>query len=208
MKLYVEGGGDSKGLKIACRKGFSEFLKKVASLKGKMPRIVACGSRQNAYKSYCMAIQSGEDALVLVDSEAPVAANCRQDNCPSCWKPWQHLKKCQGDQWEKPYRGRDKDCHLMVQCMEAWFLADRKALQGFFKQGFNENALPSQEKEIESVDRKNIYKSLSKATKYCKTKTQYDKGKHSFQILACISPDLIAAASPWAKRFLDILKGK
>lgn len=64
MKLYVEGGGDSAALKTACRAGFSEFLSK-AGLKGKMPRIVACGSRQNAYDSFCTAINSGEDQINL-----------------------------------------------------------------------------------------------------------------------------------------------
>ena len=47
VKLYVAGSGDAKPLKTACRKGFSEFLKKVG-LTGRMPRIVACGSRENA----------------------------------------------------------------------------------------------------------------------------------------------------------------
>jgi hypothetical protein len=28
VKLYVEGGGNAKPLKTACRNGFSEFLKK------------------------------------------------------------------------------------------------------------------------------------------------------------------------------------
>lgn len=43
MKIYVEGGGDSKELKTRCRRGFSNFFEK-AGLKGRMPRVVACGS--------------------------------------------------------------------------------------------------------------------------------------------------------------------
>lgn len=50
-KLYVEGGGDSKTLKTACRKGFRSFLGK-AGLTGRLPRIVAGGSRRNAYESF------------------------------------------------------------------------------------------------------------------------------------------------------------
>ena len=47
LHLYVEGGGDSKVLRTACRRGFSEFLAK-AGLQGHMPRIVACGGRSQA----------------------------------------------------------------------------------------------------------------------------------------------------------------
>lgn len=206
MKLYVEGGGDSNMLKTACRAGFSDFLSK-AGLKGKMPRIVACGSRQNAYDSFCTAINTGEDALLLVDSEASVSADCQQGDAEN-WKPWHHLKNRQGDQWDKPENVDDADCHLMVQCMEAWFLADRDTLQSFFGQGFNANALPAAGNRIESVAKEQIYQALSATTKNCKTKAKYGKGEHSFKLLALISPDRVTAASPWAKRFIDITGDK
>ena len=66
MKLYVEGGGDAAALKTACREGFAKFLGK-AGLAGRMPRIVACGSRADAYDSFCTAIGNGEAAMLLVD---------------------------------------------------------------------------------------------------------------------------------------------
>lgn len=207
MKLYVEGGGDSSTLKTACRAGFSDFLSK-AGLKGKMPRIVACGSRRNAYDSFCTAVDSGEDALLLVDSEAPVPADCQQGDDPKSWNPWQHLKNRQGDQWDRPGSADGKDCHLMVQCMEAWFLADRTNLQGFFGQGFNTKSLPPEGNQIESVAKEQIYRALSAASRSCKTKAKYGKGEHSFKLLALLSPDRVTAASPWARRFVDITKEK
>ena len=158
MKLYVEGGGDSNTLRTACRNGFSEFLSK-AGLKGNMPRIVACGSRQNAYDSFCTAIKSGEKALLLVDSESAVAAGCQKGKDEN-WQPWSHLRNRQGDKWDEPAEDCDGDCHLMVQCMEAWFLADREVLQSFFGQGFNVGSLPALAKEIESVDKRRIYQAL------------------------------------------------
>jgi hypothetical protein len=207
VKLYVEGGGDSTALKTACRAGFSEFLSK-AGLKGKMPRIVACGSRQNAYDSFCTAINIGENALLLVDSEASVSTDCQLGDAES-WKPWQHLKNRQGDRWDKPDNAEDAHFHLMVQCMEAWFLADRDTLQNFFGQGFNANALPAAENNrIESVAKEQIYQSLSAATKNCKTKAKYGKGEHSFKLLALISPERVTASSPWAKRFIEVAKQK
>lgn len=204
MKLYVEGGGESNMLKTACRAGFSQFLSK-AGLKGKMPRIVACGSRQNAYDSFCTAIDSGEAALLLVDSESSVATVYQQEEAQK-WKAWGHLKNRLGDRWDKPANADEEDCHLMVQCMEAWFLADRATLQVFFGQGFNANSLPAAENQIESVDKVQLYQALANATKYCTTKAKYAKGEHSFKLLALISPDRVTAASPWAKRFVDVAK--
>ncbi|WP_028324743.1 DUF4276 family protein [Desulfatirhabdium butyrativorans] len=207
MKLYVEGGGDSSMLKTACRMGFSVFLSK-AGLKGKMPRIVACGSRQNAYDSFCTAINSGEDALLLVDSEAPVPAEYQEGDDPKGWHPWQHLKNRSGDQWDQPENVYDADCHLMVQCMEAWFLADRGTLQNFFGQGFNANALPAAGNRIESVAKEQVYKAFSDATINSKTKSKYVKGEHAFKLLALVSPEMVTAASPWAKRLIDFAKAK
>ena len=108
MRLYVEGGGDSSTLKTACRAGFSEFLRK-AGLRGYLPRIVACGSRTNAFDSFCTAVAAGEEALLLVDSESAVGADCQRGGAEE-WRPWRHLRDRQGDQWERPPRAREQDC--------------------------------------------------------------------------------------------------
>jgi hypothetical protein len=71
VKLFVEGGGDRHNLRVECRAAFSEFLLK-AGLAGYLPRIVACGSRHEAYGDYCTALRNSEKALLLVDSEGPV----------------------------------------------------------------------------------------------------------------------------------------
>ena len=89
IKLYVEGGGDSKTLKAACRKGFRMFITK-AGLQGSMPHIVACGSRENTYKDFVRkhehATHEDKIALLLVDAEGPVRKA----------GPWQHLKTHEG----------------------------------------------------------------------------------------------------------------
>jgi hypothetical protein len=52
VKVYVEGGGDhNKTLDSECRRGFSEFFRK-GGLAGRMPRVVACGGRQQAYDAF------------------------------------------------------------------------------------------------------------------------------------------------------------
>lgn len=206
VKIYVEGGGDAAALKTACREGFTSFFEK-AGLKDFMPRVVACGGRQDAFESYCTAVQSGDDAVLLVDSEAPVLAQHQQGD-PADWQPWQHLKQRQGDGWDKPVKGVDTDCHLMVQCMESWFLADRATLKKFFGQGFKEKSLPAAGNAIEAVSKVTVYQSLANATKQCKTKEQYGKGEHSFKLLALVNPVTVTAASPWAARLVVQLKTK
>ena len=133
--------------------------------------------------------------MLLVDSEDPVLVS----------SPWAHLLQRQGDAWPTPPHATDDDCHLMVQCMESWFLADRDTLKNFFGQGYDANALPAAENPIETIPKIAVYQALAKATKDCKTKAPYGKGEHSFLLLASIDPAKIAAASPWANRFITDL---
>ena len=94
----------------------------------------------------------------------------------------------------------------MVQCMEAWFLADRETLRAFFGPGLNLNALPATENPLEMMAKERNYETLAKATRNCTPKAQYSKGEHSFKLLRLIAPDKVTAASAWAKRFVDTLR--
>ena len=212
MKLYVEGGGDTALLKSACREGFTKFLGK-AGLAGRMPRIVACGSRADAYDSFCTALRSGEAAMLLVDSEAPVLpaaqlGDAAQPNDRAQWQPWLHLKQRQGDEWDQPHGSDDLQCHLMVQCMEAWILADRETLKAFFGQGFKDRSLPAPAHRVEGIGKQQIYDALAKASRDCKTKSSYGKGEHSFKLLAMINPAKVSEASPWAQRLIETLQAR
>lgn len=181
VKLYVEGGGESNGsLRDACRQGFRDFLLG-CRLEGYMPKVVACGKRSEAYKRFCKALKDGEAAFLLVDSENVV---------PDGISPW-----------SRPLAATDKHCHLMVQCMENWFLADQEALEGFFRNGFQPNRLPKAP-GIESIAEAEKY--LKHATEKSQKGT-YNKAKHAFSLLGCINPQKVMAVSPWAKRFVDTL---
>jgi hypothetical protein len=201
VKLFVEGGGDSKTLRTECREGFAAFLRKAGC--GAMPRIVASGSRGSAYGDFCTAVSNGQPALLLIDSEAPV-----DEQHSRSWKPWAHLAQRQGDEWPKPKGAEDKDCHLMVQCMESWLLADRQTLETFFGQGFKANALPAQSRPIEGIDKATLYSALKTASADCKTKASYGKGEHSFKLLVLTDPQKVTAASPWAARFVAEVKAR
>ncbi|MGC8475030.1 MAG: DUF4276 family protein [Acetobacteraceae bacterium] len=204
LKLYVEGGGDSSDLRTACREGFASFIARAGI--ARRPRVVACGSRRNAFESFCTAVGNGQAAMLLVDSEGPVAEGNAQGE-PDSWQPWAHLKQRPGDKWEKPENSNEADCHLMVQCMESWLAADPAALARFFGQGFNGDRLPKPA-NVETTASKAIQDALKQSTRECAVKGEYHKGRHSFRLLCCIDPDKISAASPWASRFLACLKSR
>ena len=191
IKVYVEGGGDGKTLKTACRRGFQRFIEK-AGLCGQMPRVVACGSRRNAYESFKTAHAGQEKTvLLLVDAEGPVTAE----------SPWQHLKTRDG--WDRPDHATDDQCHLMVQIMESWFLADPQALKAFYGQGYRPDALPP-DQDVERIAKQDVINGLVRATRDT-AKGRYDKGTHSFQILEKLNPKKVTNASPHAKRFIESL---
>lgn len=144
VKLFVEGGGTGRKSQIACRESFRLFIKK-AGFEGNMPRIVACGSRNIAFDRYRKAVLTGKEAFLLVDSEGSVDADCQLGE-PINWLPWTHLKYGSGDGWNKPRGESEENCHLMVECMECWMLADRKTVRLFFGKGLRESALPSEKK--------------------------------------------------------------
>ena len=194
IKVYVEGGGYRKTTSSACRRGFIRFIER-SGLQGEMPKIVASGSRTNTFRRFAKrskdAANEEEYALLLLDAEGPLRKP----------QPWQHLKECDG--WNPPEDTKEYQCHLMVQAMESWFLADRTALEEYYGQGFQANALP-RNREIEEVPKKQAQDGIRRATRNTR-KGSYDKGRHSFEILAKIDPKKVTNASPHARRFIDVL---
>ena len=197
IKVFVEGGGETNLLRSKCREGFRKFFSK-AGLEGRMPSVIASGSREDAFKDFRTAVhrEKNDDFIVLlVDSEGPVAEGS---------DPWRHLKT--HDNWDQPSGAKDDQVHLMVQCMEAWFLADKDCLATYYGNGFNQNALPARQ-DIENIAKNDVLNGLKNATSGV-SKGEYEKGRHAFDILAQIDPAKVIAASPHAKRLVDTLKAK
>jgi hypothetical protein len=170
-RLYVEGGGDSKELRIRCREGFSKLLAK-AGLEGRMPRLRACGGRESTFDDFKTAHIQNRDAdfiAMLIDSEEPVT---------DAEKTWEHLKK--RDNWDKPANASDEQVLFMTTCMETWIAADRAALKSHYGQKLNENTLPPLE-NIENRSRDEMLKKLSAAAPYA-------KGRQSFEVLQTLNP--------------------
>lgn len=200
VHVYAEGGGDHhSSLGREFSEAFKRFLERKESGVTQRPRLHPCGSRKEAYDDFKTALAQGRDALLLVDSEAPIAP---VNEMEGAYRPWAHLRE--RDNWAKPENASDEDCHLMVQCMESWFVADWEATCKFFGQGFETTRRPSG--EVEHIAKDSAISSLELASKPCKTKGKYGKGAHSFKLLALIDPSKVMQASPWAKRFIDELK--
>lgn len=188
--LYVEGGGDSKLLNVQCREGFSKLMQK-AGFAGRLPRIVACGSRNNAYDAFKTRIGDGEVAILLVDSEDPVTTD-----------HWIHLQRRDG--WSRPPRAADDQAQLMTTCMETWLMADQTALRAFFGPRLLEAALyPPQ--QLEERTRQDVLARLERATRDCGREKTYAKGRISFQVLAEVNPQLLRAL-PHFQRFIEALR--
>jgi len=192
VKLYVEGGGDGKELRIACRRGFHELCGKA----GFRLRPVACGSRNDAFDRFKTALSVEDDyyPMLLVDSEAEVC---------DIGRPWSHLAKQDG--WKKPRRAKDNQAQLMVQCMETWCVADRKALRGFFGQKLQEGALPPLD-GLERRSKDDVQRKLNHATRKCGDDRMYKKGKRSFELIATLDPSVLEEHLPHFKRLCETLR--
>lgn len=106
IRIYVEGGGYDKESKAQMREGFSHFLnslRSVAQSKYIRWQIIACGSRNDAYRSFQLATETHTAAfnILLVDAESPVHQ-----------QPKQHLNSQNG--WDLGDASSEQ-CHLMVQ---------------------------------------------------------------------------------------------
>ncbi len=197
VKLYIEGGGESRSLHINCREGFRKLLER-AGFADRMPSTRACGSRNDAYDDFKTALSAaGPDQypVLLVDSESPVEQ-------PTSW---QHLQARDG--WDQPEGAEDDQAHLMVQCMETWCVADRKALQTFFGQHLRVKVLPPL-KDLETRPKDDVHDALVDATRECGRDKAYRKGRRSFELVGRLDPDQLKKHLPHFVRLCDMLDTK
>ena len=189
LRIYVEGGGDSRRQKATLRTGFREFLKPLRdAARARRVRwdVILCGSRQAAYDDYRTALRTHPDSinLLLVDAEGPVGQ-----------APWLHLEERDG--WQKPDVGDDR-CHLMVQMVEAWLLADPEALEEYYGQGFQAGALPGQP-DVEAIPKADLGAALERASRGTQ-KGRYRKIGHCADLLARISTRKVRARARHCER--------
>jgi hypothetical protein len=193
VQIFVEGGSQGAA-KSGCRQGFRTLFEKIVP-KGSF-RIIASGSRGDAFKDFCLALKRNPDDynVLLVDSEELVVL-----------QPWEHLANRVGDGWRRPAGSGDDQAQLMVQVMEAWFLADRQALAEYYGQGFLADSLPGQP-NIELISKQEVFRVLRHASKNTRTKGEYHKTRHGFDLLELVDPELVRKASLHADRLFKLLQ--
>jgi hypothetical protein len=194
--IYVEGGGHSDNIRSRCREGFRSYCQKLVSPRARL-KIVACGGREEAFERFIIQIQSGADSglcALLVDSEVDV-----EPGTTIAGHLYQH------DKWTFPDLGKN-ELFLMVQAMEAWFLADRAALIRFYGSDFRLSALRGDDRQVESIRKDDLVACLVSATRATKGKGSYHKTKHGFPLLAEIDPLKVEDASPHAAEFGRFLR--
>jgi hypothetical protein len=192
--VFVEGGGDRRDTLARCREGFSNFFRKV--LANRMPRVSPCGGRRQAHDAFVSATGAGRArfCVLLVDSEGPVGAG------QAAWD----LLGTHG--MPRPAGAADDQAHLMVQCMESWFLADLAVLADFYGPGFHPGTLPGNPR-VEEVPRADVQAGLTAATRGT-PKGAYHKGEHSYLLLGGIDPARVRAVAPFCQRLLATLEAR
>ena len=193
VQLYVEGGGAGEQ-QTRWREAFHDFFEK-AGLQGRLPRVFASGSRNDAYDDFCTALTDKkiDFAILLVDSEKAVDPNVASRS---------YLRQ---EGLDKLANVHDDQVHLMVQCMEAWFLADPKSLKDYFGQNFSANALPK-EGNVEVIPKDDLLRRIKLATRKTRGNKAYSKRDDTFKILQILDPELVCKASPRAKHLIDVLR--
>lgn len=205
IAVYVEGGGGKVALQEELRRGFDALFRSEklrASGKGVGLRFVCCGGRDAAYKAFKNALSVNSDRVnaLLVDSES-VIDPVPNDRAKDAGVRVAHLRKKegvdargQGDGWELA-DGIAARVHLMVQCMEAWIVADPDALEGFYKPKFFKKEKLPKRPNLEQESKADLYAVLEKETKGSQ-KGQYGKISHAGKLLVLIDPEKVAGRCP------------
>ncbi|WP_099070368.1 DUF4276 family protein [Nostoc linckia] len=225
--IYIEGAGDEDDIELlprqrlgfrsriisgketttGLRPGFRKFFQSLYDIADENINIflVMCGSRSDAYENFKIALESQPEAfnVLLIDAESSV---------DSTVTPWEHLRNRTKDHpWILDSVNFEDDwCHLMVQTMEAWFIADIDALKKFYGEKFKEDKIQrgiKQLQNVEKVSKDTLKVWLVAATRHTE-KGKYHKTRHAPKLLELLDADKVCQASPYCDRLFTTLTAK
>ena len=176
MDIFLEGGRHLRGPMQA----FLSHSVVVIHQQSAALDVTPCGSGDDAIRR----CTRSSGSVLLVDSEGVVST--------------QLVDRVNGQ------IGRTNHAFFMVQLMEAWFLADRETLTGYFGSGFRVNSLP-RNLNVEGVPKQDVLDGLHSATRECR-KGVYSKTKHAAGLLELINPTAVYTACPNFARLIDFLR--
>ncbi|MEX2188284.1 MAG: DUF4276 family protein [Pirellulales bacterium] len=207
IAIYVEGGGDTADQRTELRNGLDNLFgaqKRAAQEKQLRWKMVPCGGRQQTYEAFVNE-RKNRDAetlcILLVDSEGPIAVETRGKHEENARCRKRHLEVRDG--WELS-AVPDEHIHLMVQCMEAWIVADANVLASYYGQDFHSPSLPKRA-NLEDEPKDSLFDKLKSATRKTQ-KGEYAKIKHASKLLAIISVEKVAKRCPRFKTFASWLE--
>lgn len=156
--------------------------------------MIPCGSRNSTFEEFTIALRTYPESfnVLLVDSE-------REVSLPRL----KHLRY-----WDKfePRGLPEAHCHLMVQTVEAWLVADPETLAEFYGQGFLRNALPSQS-DVEAIPKAQLLAALDHATRPTR-KGKYKKIEHCAELLKRIDPARVRSRARHCDLLFTTLESK
>jgi len=178
VRIYFEGDR-------ALREGFSEFFKELTATLGRAPKLIA--GKADPCGVFLLALDAHPTALniLLIDSEGPDDGKLFESICQPR---------------EVDVRSKNT-VFWMVQCMEAWFLADAEALKKYYGNEFRENAIRGNP-NVEEIPKNDVFEALRAATKGTR-KGPYHKTKHAPSLLKLVRPALVKQASGHCRRLFE-----
>ncbi|MCD6216243.1 DUF4276 family protein [bacterium] len=197
VRIFVEGKDKTSRPLQSLRLGFQAFFRNGLP-EQEQPSIEMCGPRGTAHRDFCDATKKKTSTfnILLVDSEVPVSPGNTT---------WQHLES--SDNWDNCGTS-DDHCHLMVQTMEAWIIADVKALKAFYGDKFVIKHV-SHLGNIEKISKPDLLKALKDATYKVPKKSgtgTYHKGRHPRKLLSLLDPFVVRSKAPHCDRLFRVLE--
>ncbi len=183
IRIYFEG---DKSLKPGFRAFFDELFDRARAKRCKVNLIATDGTPA---RDFGIAVRTHLDAwnILLLDSDGPVGAQRTASFIAA-----QGLGDAHRD-----------SIFWMAEMMESWFHADKDALQRFYRDGFDREAMKPNP-NVEQISKKDLEDGLKEATENT-GKGAYHKTKHAPSLLEAIRPNRVREAAPNCDRLFKIV---
>ena len=192
INIYFEG---DKRLRTGFRALFASRINRWRR-RGIRFNLLAGGSRYETVKDFLDSCRSNPSDLniLLIDSESAVSDARRSIRALRRHRVWEAGVRCE-----------DGQVNFMVQAMEAWFVADRRALVSHFGARFNANALPNPQ-NAESIAPGSLVAAIERGfPRRGRRGRRYDKIEDGEKLLGLLNPDTVSRHCPNFRRLMDFL---
>jgi hypothetical protein len=184
IRVYFEGHR-------MLRTGFERFFSDLQGLAGRKGSKIQFVAAKDGPSSYRKARRAHPDAwnILLKDSEKEMPERpsdlCKQHGIDAV---------------------SEQDVFWMVQLMEAWFLADPKALAVYYEKGFSAKAIGTTV-DVEIVPKSEVLERLKRATEDT-TKGEYHKVNHAPFLLERLDPNLVRQRAQHCRKLFEAVEAR